>query len=204
MRNIFAVALLAVTAPAFAIQLRSSSFVPNEGGYCTWASLDTLGRHHDLHYVKGLLQRRRNWVRTAIDPGYTSAVKAQLDVLNVDYILHDDGAFDRAALTKYTKSHGCVVTLMAGSGFGCHSVVLCEYDERVTFFDPNSKRLWHGTKAWFDTYWSGNMVVLLGEKSLTGQPTTPVESSSGVDRDPKMKASSNVCLIGRLAFILPA
>lgn len=195
MRLLIAILALTLACPAFAFDIPVEKRVHNQGNYCTWASIETLGRTHGVEELTGLMQSRRaqktrrvwapmqgQWTTVAAsDPGYNFAVRRQLDELGVRYLLDDDYAFNRDTLWCYANTHGCVVTLKAGNphSLGCHSIVVVHYDADIVRFYDSSKpfddasqrfksgkpKIWQCNRAWFDQWWAGNAIVILGDEA---------------------------------------
>lgn len=154
------------------VEIDKENYVPNrigkvELGYCTWASIETAARQNKVKPLIGLVSRRYKQNRVIVDPGYTESVRKQLDICNINYILRNDGTFDKEQLSKYAESHGVVTTIVAGNEFSrntAHSILITKYGDTVEFYDCTAPRMWKCDKRWFDTWWSGNAVIVLGEK----------------------------------------
>ena len=172
--------LAAFAATSFAVEIPPNCRVANiQPGYCCWASLETLGRLHGISSLEGLVDSRSKESDVVVvvpgygyypdvyrvEPknyGYDHALRAKLSSLKVKFWMKDSGNSDRTLL-KYANSHGCLVGMKAGArGDGAHGIVLTHYDDKIIrFYDTNNpKDTWEGSRAWFDYYWSGMVIVV--------------------------------------------
>src|SRR5262245_55906927 len=103
------------SATTWAIDIPIAARVRNIGGYCTWASLDTLARANGVGRLRGILQARRATRRTAVDPGYDDVIEAELKARGVRYELRRQFSYDRDLLEQYANSHGVAVSLKSGN-----------------------------------------------------------------------------------------
>jgi len=174
MRNMF-IALMFMATSAFAIEIPSNCRIPNESpGYCAWVSLETLGRVHGIKQLKHLFQNRKKskdytfinhygqWETHERNVGYGYAIRKELDDLKVRYWMQDSGQF-KTDLLKHAKTHGCVVTLKPSDICDeAHCIIITNInDKNVWFYNcncPNDK--WIASRAWFNYYWTGMVVVL--------------------------------------------
>jgi hypothetical protein len=120
----------------------------------------------------GIRDQRRDKTKAAADPGYESAVVGELNSRNVHYERRPQLSFQRDLLEQYAVSHGVVVALKQGNPWcgGCHSIVVSGYDDsRVSFYDSSrpvhngEPKIWTCGRDWFDAWWLGDSLVLLGE-----------------------------------------
>ena len=165
--------LLLSSAPASAIDIPVEARVRNIGGYCTWASLDTLARANGIEQLQGIMEARRATKRTIADPGYDNVIEAELQARGVRYQLRRQLSFERDLLEQYANSHGVAVSLKAGNpwSIGCHTIVVTWYDETTVEFYDSSKpvdssqqpKVWSCGRGWFDAWWLGSSVVILPE-----------------------------------------
>ena len=177
MRRILAVfAVLILSLPCGAIDVAKKNQVANRPpGYCCWASLETLGRHHNIKVLFDLVEKRTNdpdsyiwtwsgWVFLPKNAGFESTVREKLDTLKVKFQYQSTGNFDIAILKNATK-YGVVVGVKAGAlcpGSGSHAIVLTHYDdEKVEFYDPNTQGdTWQAPREWFDFWWDGMAIFV--------------------------------------------
>ena len=125
-------------SPVRAIELPIAARVRNIGGYCTWASLDTLARANGCGRLRGIFNARRARQQTVADPGYDHVIEAELKARGVRYELRPQFSYDRKLLEQYADAHGVAVSLKSGnpSSIGCHTIVVARYDETtVEFYD---------------------------------------------------------------------
>jgi hypothetical protein len=179
MKKLFAVfAILFLTGAAFAIEIPTNCRVANQDpGYCCWASLETLGRTHDITSLYDLVENRKkdpdNLIAYGSGPtksyvvhpknyGYDYALRAKLTSLKVNFWMEDTGNTDRTLL-KYANSHGCLVGVKPGArSEGGHGIILTHYDDKIVrFYDCNNPNdMWEGSRQWFDFWWSGMVIVV--------------------------------------------
>lgn len=173
---------LAVHVTALGVDLPERCRVRNPANYCTWASLESLGRLHGVSPLRGLIALRQQRNGGAFsDGGDMPKVIQQLNELGVRHIAEADGTYNRRLLAERAEKYGVVVTIIAGNGHanyvatdgrtysGCHSIVLTHFDDSIVEFYDTSKPLdpqgqpktWRAGRDWFDRYWSGNAIVIL-------------------------------------------
>lgn len=181
MRNTIVLFLtLVFSTPLFGIEIPNNCHVSNEKpGYCSWVSLEILGKVHGIKKLNRLVENRKKDSdkivlksgKLVVEPknlGYNHAIREKLNNLGVRFWMQDAGLYSKSLL-KYTTSHGCVVAVKKGAIPGyqrCHAIILTEYrkDGSVKFFNCNDPdKSWVATKEWFDYYWTGLIVVV--EKS---------------------------------------
>ncbi len=168
--------LLILCNISFGIEIDSKDRVYNSGGYCTWASLETLANANNINNLKGILvERKKDTNNAVLDGGHDWLIKKELDEHKVKYEMRNQWSFDRTLLEKYVDSHGVAVALKQGNphSIGCHMIVITKYDAnanggKVEFYDSskpiNSKRepkIWVCGRDFFDYWWLGSSVVIL-------------------------------------------
>jgi hypothetical protein len=160
-----------------AIELPVSVRVHNIGGYCTWASLDTLARANGIEQLKGVMERRRQQKASEPDPGYDEVIEAELQSCGVRYELRQQWSYETDLLEQYAETYGVAVSLMNGNpwSIGCHTIVVTKFtDEIVEFYDSSrpmdekkQPKIWRCGREWFNQWWIGSSVVV-----LPGSPDT--------------------------------
>lgn len=149
--------------------------VENPAGYCTWCSIATQAKLLGVKAAGSIAYEVWEEYGGARGvAGYTHRVIAELEKRGVRYVCQPDGTYDRFTLGTYAETHGVVTTLLPGNPhiIGCHSVLTIKYrDDGVEFWDSSkprhpdgTPRTWRCSKDWFDRWWSGNAVVVLGER----------------------------------------
>jgi hypothetical protein len=166
-------------APVSAIDIPIAARVRNIGGYCTWASLDTLARANGIGPLRGIMEARRARQRTVADPGYDHVIEAELKARGVRYQLRKQFSFNRDLLEQYANSHGVAVSLKSGNpwSIGCHTIVVTRYDDTLVQFYDSSKpldtsqqpKVWCCGRGWFDTWWLGSSVVIFPDDQAESQ-----------------------------------
>jgi hypothetical protein len=171
------ICVLVSSAPISAIDLPLGARIRNIGGYCTWASLDTVAHANGISRLRGVFQARRESRRTTADPGYDYAIEEELKSRGVRYELRRQFSYDRELLEKYAGSYGVVVSLKSGNpwSIGCHTILITSYDETTVEFYDSSKpvdasqqpKIWSCGRDWFDTWWLGSSVVIFPDDDGT-------------------------------------
>lgn len=158
-------------------------------GYCAWAALETLGRHHQIAKLYNLTQNRTKeydfekkedgevvrykWIRypggrkaaEEVNTGGLQAVSNKLSQLGVKFRIHDGYS---TSLIRYAIKNnlGCVIACKSDGFYmepgGSHAVVLTEFKgDVVKFIDSNDPwRVYTANVAWFDKYWIGYTIVV--------------------------------------------
>lgn len=148
-------------------------------GYCTWASIETLGAVHGIKELDMLVKNRSDemdeyyqndkgeWICYKKNVGWDYAVTNKLNSLKIKFINQKHDNYNRRLLEKYANKYGCVVTIKGdekGNGVSVsdHSIVVTKYcDTQVTFFDSNRPaHMYVASRAWFDYWWAGNTIVI--------------------------------------------
>src|SRR5688572_22592041 len=99
---VFSVAALQVQAVELPVAVR----VLNIGGYCTWASLDTLARANGIDQLKGVMEHRRQQKSCLPDPGYDEEIEAELQSRGVRYEMRQQWSYETDLLERYAESYG--------------------------------------------------------------------------------------------------
>ena len=130
-------------------------------GRCGWCAVETLGRHHHIKILYGLVEDHA----TTADPEDLTAL---LDKVKVRYKLQNRGDTDTEVLRK-----ACADGLGAVVGFrplheggGGHIVTLVDFtDTTVKVIDPNDQdgRIRTMTRERFLHWWDGFTIVLQPE-----------------------------------------
>jgi hypothetical protein len=137
--------------------------------YCTLASLETLGRIHQIKSLYGAVEKE---IKSSPEGwrGHDENVEWKLKSLGVKFYNQRHGNYSTTLLERYADSHGVVVTFKPGDFVdGDHSVVVVEYGEVVYWYDssrPTSdgpRKLWKASREAFRRNWAGNSIVVWRE-----------------------------------------
>lgn len=162
-------AILALAAPLWAIDVPEQSRCRNTDGNCAWANLATLGHVHRLPALQALSRDGKviPQNRDAVD----SEVVSRLQALRVRHKLTRHGSYDRSLLSQ-ANARGVIVSCKPGAVWcygnrltRLHSILLTRYDESgVEFLCPNNPRAkpWRASAQWFRDWWAGNALVIEG------------------------------------------
>jgi len=150
-------------------------------GYCTWASLETLGNFLHILPLKNLVESRkkdpdrvvprylnglvwwyevrgRNW-------GDWYAVRDKLDSLRVKYTIQKPGESNLVPIEEaVSRKLGCVVTVNNGlpTCYGPHSILITNFS-RTNYQYVDSNRIdidIRGDIAWFYQEWDGTVITV--------------------------------------------
>ena len=156
---------------AGAIELPVDKRVQNIGGYCTWASLDTLARVNGIEQLQGVMEHRRKQKCCQPDPGYDEEIETELKARGVRYELRRQWSYETDLLEQYAESYGVAVSLMNGNpwSIGAHTIVVTRFTAEVVEFYDSSRpldqnkqpKIWQCGREWFDQWWLGCSVVVL-------------------------------------------
>lgn len=175
----FSIIFLLLPNFSWAIDLDRKDRVKNEPpGYCSWASLETLGRHNDIKPLINLVETRKqepdplvletdaagkqHYVKMPKHVGSDSILRAKLLELKVKFRMTNTDSKDRSLLDS-ANSVGVVVGVEQGArGPAAHMIVLTHFDEKtVRFYDCNQPDdIWEGSREWFDYWWTGLSIVV--------------------------------------------
>lgn len=174
--------LLLTTALAFGeITLDPRDRVPNVGtGYCSWCSLEMIGRRHNIKALFGLVERRRQirkwdeakqqWIEYG--GAEVTELSKELEKLKIHHYVQPAGT-KKTVILEYANTVGVVVSLQDYPAAGDHhSILLTSWNETddVTFIDCNE--LWLKTSGevipqtrqasskWFNKHWTGAALTL--------------------------------------------
>ena len=130
-------------------------------GRCGWCAVETLGRHHHIKILYGLVEDHA----TTADPEDLTAL---LDKVKVRYKLQNRGDLDTEVLRKACADGlGAVVGFRPlHEGAGGHIVTLVEFtDDTVKVIDPNDQdgRVRTLPRERFLHWWDGFTIVLQPE-----------------------------------------
>ena len=124
-------------------------------GYCSWASIETLARHHDIKPLIGLVQHR---VKNKLaNGGDNQEIMKVLNAAKVDYTMRVIRDY-KMLIKACDDGRGAVVNFYNyPDKDGYHAVTLVHIDEEeVRFIDSNkpAKEI-RRTREWFDNHWDG-------------------------------------------------
>lgn len=166
---------------ALGLEIPPHARVRNVGPRCAWASIEAVGRARGIRPLQGLLAWRCRVAGAATD----QAVDSQLAALGVRFRNERHGTYNRATLQEANR-RGCVVSMKRGTQWfpgrplwTLHSIVLTSYDDKqVTFYcSDNPQLLFTRSRAWFDSGWAGNALVILDDG--TASPTADAFAPCG-------------------------
>jgi hypothetical protein len=171
--------LFSYLPPALGWELPVSARVQNIGGYCTWASLDTLARANGIEQLRGVMEQRREQNSCQPDPGYDETIEAELQARGVRYEMRKQWSFETDLLEQFAEKHGVAVSLIHGNpwSIGCHTIVVTRFtDDVVEFYDSSrpvdtdqKPKIWRCGREWFNQWWLGcSVVVFPGDTSMAG------------------------------------
>jgi hypothetical protein len=136
-------------------------------GRCGWCALETLGRHHHIKALIGLVEDHP----TTADPDDLTNL---LDKVKVRYKLQQRGDRDTALLRKACADGlGAVVGFRPlQEGAGGHIVTLVDFtDDTVKLIDSNDKDVSVRTisRERFLHWWDGFTLVIMPERTTTAK-----------------------------------
>ena len=177
MKKLIALLVLLIPSQACSVDIDAKDRVKNQKpGFCAWASLETLGNHHKIKKMNGLLESRKGlpskwiiehgwlvWVDAS--DGFVTTIKEKLDELKVKYYIREYGERD---LLPCVNDYGAAVGMSKetvgadGIKFGeAHMIILTRYNKKmVRFIDPNDRQEYEASREWFDKYWEGVIVIV--------------------------------------------
>lgn len=177
--SLYFLLLVFICSNLCAIDLELTARVANQApGYCVWASLESLGRKHEIEPLYDLLNKRKNdpdfiFYKTVdgnqiqvIQPkhvGSDASIIDKLDQLKIKYKIQNTGDKDIAILEEYGNAWGCMIGVKKGArGPEAHCIVLTKInDKEIEFYDCNQKdKTWIASREWLDYYWTGLAVVV--------------------------------------------
>lgn len=164
--------VLLSASQAFSWEVPSRHRVPNRPpGYCAWASLETIGRCHNIGPLVGLVDARSkdpgDWLQTRFGAqffgphaGLEATIGPKLTKLKVKHKVQWTDDKDTVIL-KSANTLGVVAGFKEGA-FGAfqtepHAVVLTHIDDkRVEIYDcSRPKAMYYGSRQWFNENWTG-------------------------------------------------
>lgn len=156
---------------ALAVDLPEECKVHNRPrfGWCRLACIDTAARVAGSK-AAGIYTQQRLWGWQKQHQGTTDdMVKKHLDELGANYILSPMYTRDAELLKKYVPTHGACISFKRGTPWfatqQAHTVFITEFTAlEVKIWDPNNpKQIFTKSRAFFDYYWLGDAVVMLGD-----------------------------------------
>jgi len=164
MRYLLALLLLPLTVFA-EVKIDVKNRVPNkEPGYCTWCSIETLGRHHNIKALFDLVENRSD-----NNLGTDKAIYRQLKKLKVKFKMQYFGG-KKTSLIEYAIKNdlGCAVGFKPyafGSSVerrSAHMVTMIDFNKKqIKFIDPcDCKNIYTKSRQWFDKYFDGAVIVI--------------------------------------------
>lgn len=176
-RSLAVFTLLLVSSSSFAkVEIADEDCISNRpGGFCLYASLETLGRHHRIPKLYGLVEKKyqslgtqkwdgHEWRRQPDGVSNWRDATRELDAKRIKYTLsrdHDYGLIQRAC----DDGFGCVIDLKPLQGQTGHAVVLLEVNAEYAVL-VDSDHLWFPrsmSRADFERQWGGGALILEGK-----------------------------------------
>src|SRR5262252_2805989 len=211
--SLFILLALAGLAPG-QVEIAKKDRVENiDPGYCAWCAIETLGRHHGVDKLVGLVQSRTKdsdqyvqdqwgrWVLYKKNAGYDWTIRDKLNKMGVKYKMSNTGSYDTEMVRYAMKNKlGCACAVKAGAlgkGSSAHAVTVISYgDKEVEYIDPNDKSIYKATRKWWDYWWDGWVLVVLPEER-TERAVAKVEQKPKNDQKPKseQKADNRVAQV---------
>jgi hypothetical protein len=145
------------------------------GGYCAWASLETVGRHLGIKELEGVMKSRTKdpdykvwmdgrWLECKRNEGYDFCMQWKLNDLGLKkWRMSLQNQFNRDILNyAVEKKLPCVVAFKPAAFNGAHACILVGYDSKnVVFIDPNYPGYnYTASREWFDFHWDGFVLVI--------------------------------------------
>lgn len=160
MRYLLALLLLPLTVFA-EVKIDVKNRVPNkEPGYCTWCSIETLGKHHNIKALFDLVESRGD-----DNTGTDKAIYRQLRKLKVKFKMQYFGS-KKISLIEYAIKNdlGCAVGFLprAFPSPSAHMVVITDFNKKqVKFVDSViTDRVHVKSRRWFNKYFDGTVIVI--------------------------------------------
>jgi hypothetical protein len=195
MKTLLSLLLLLCCLPCHAeVPIRTRHHVPNgvktdDGGYCQWASWQTLGNCLHIPELANLKLRRAKEVYYGSDgkkissgPAYAEAVHEYLNTLGIKVELHagppslsflqevcDRGVGAVTSLVNYPAQDDAhavlVVSVTREKISGTNSISgKAFHDYAIRFYDSNKPcQIQTASYTWFSFYWSGKATYLPGK-----------------------------------------
>jgi hypothetical protein len=173
--------LLLLSSNVLALDIELDNQVKNQKpGFCTWTSLETMGRQRNIKPLIGLLEQRKkdpsdvfltpNGIRTyknSDGAGYQAYKK--LTSLGLKFYVQYEDNFNTNVLT-YANNFGCVIGIKEytlkwpkpDSQPGPHAILLTKYDKsNIEFFDSNfPNKRFIGSTDWLMNSWTGLAIII--------------------------------------------
>lgn len=176
---IFAFCFFFLSPSVWSIELEKKDRTPNqEPGYCAWASLETLGRHHKIEPLYHLVEKRKKDPDVYLQNfdengrefftlqkkhiGTDFAIKEKLDQLKINYKMTLTRSNDRSLLSSANEQGVLIGVKAEARGPAAHIIVLTHYDgETIKFYDCNYPNdIWLGSREWLDHWWTGLSIII--------------------------------------------
>jgi hypothetical protein len=175
MRKLFAILLLLLFPlfvfgqdPKATVSIDLQNRVENiSPGYCSWACIETLGRHHKVEMLYNLMKKRSEeftwerkngklvksdfvpvrdgrgnefWVKKNV--GHAWAIYRRLQEQKVKFYVQPTGEFSSSLINYAMKNKlGCMVNMGSNAfyrGSTTHSIILTDFgDDHIRYVDPN-------------------------------------------------------------------
>ena len=172
----FALLMTTTTATAELIILKENRIQNVPPGYCSWCSIEMIGRERKIKPLIGLVEARKGdgdiivkqggvWYKYGNNVGHETAIEAKLKKLGVKYQMQWTGNFDIKMIEYAIKKNlGCVIAVKAGTldKYMPHAVVLTKFNSKsIEMVDPNYINAnYIGTREWFNQAWNGFVLVI--------------------------------------------
>ncbi len=161
------------------VEIAKKNRIANKpGGFCVWAALETMGRHHKIKSLEGLVERKyavmghyeyhydgTQWHKQWVPFGGSTEDGAYDELKNnhkIGFWLYPRKTYNTKALKEACEAGRAVWVAFEWKNTNIgHAVVLVTYnDEFVEFVDSNKvDKVKKVSRKWFDEHWSGSAII---------------------------------------------
>jgi hypothetical protein len=185
MKKLFYIFFLLLSSTVLALEIEPENQVKNQKpGFCTWASLETLGRQRNIKPLINLVEQRKKdpsdvfitangiiTYKNSDGAGYQADKK--LKSLGLKYYIQYEDNFNTNVLT-YANDFGCVIGIKeytlkwprSDVQPGPHAILLTKYNKSsIEFFDSNfPNKRFVGTTDWLMKSWTGLAIIIFDKE----------------------------------------
>ena len=155
------------------VEIPEDTIVPNRSpGYCSWCNLETLGKHHGLVELTGLVDRKQQlkywcnkdgkWIENG--GARISDLSAELKRLHIDHVAQENNKSPDIIKNACVKKLGCIAHVIDYPNQGdAHSIIVTNWSESdsITFIDPNNtSAIYRCSYTWFEKHWIGSAITI--------------------------------------------
>ncbi len=180
--NIGLCVFLLLTSIVNAIEVPIECRVINNGPYCGWCSLETLGRYHGIQRLNGLATEKQAIHKFTgnLHICYDKDISAELTTRHVRFAMRDQWSMETDLLEKYATTHGVALGLKQGNPWcgGAHMIVITKFDKennKAEFYDPSKYLnggkpiIWKCGADWLLQWWYGSTVVIFPDNEVEAE-----------------------------------